>query len=96
MQTMDSRIQIKFVSSTTVNFENEVSYYVMQVETNDNISCPVQDPTISSTGNEDSIENEELAPNNQINQEEDDEQNRLIREMEILMMEAAALMAELV
>lgn len=86
---MDTRIQINFISSTSVNFHNEVQYYLIQLRILDDTSSPVQDPTISSTP----MENEEPAPidadqNNQ-------EQNQLFQEMERVMMEASALIAEL-
>lgn len=51
--------QYNFISSTSLNFYYELSYYEMQVVSQFNTSSPVQDSTISTS----SMENGELVPN---------------------------------
>lgn len=86
------RIQINFISSTSINFQNETHYYMIQVQRINNTSSPVQDSTISSST---SMENEEHGPivsDGIINIQE---QNPIFREVDQILIDVYALMAEL-
>lgn len=82
--------QVNFVSSTSVDFSNEVYYYREQVisliESLEINTCSVQDSSISSSP----IENRERNTPTETNEEE----RELFRELDQLLMQVYQLMVE--